>query len=85
MKQSRMGSFVEACLSTLIGFVVSYSAWPVVVWFFDMPYNHAQHIGIITFFTVISVIRGYVIRRWFNARLHKAAMKIANTMTGETK
>jgi hypothetical protein len=28
-------------------------------------------------FTVISVVRSYVIRRWFNARLHAAAQRLA--------
>jgi hypothetical protein len=29
------------------------------------------------FFTILSVIRGYVIRRWFNAELHKVAIQAA--------
>jgi hypothetical protein len=28
-------------------------------------------------FTVISVARGYVIRRWFNARLQRTAQRMA--------
>jgi membrane protein implicated in regulation of membrane protease activity len=29
------------------------------------------------YFTVISVVRSYVLRRWFNARLHDASQKLA--------
>lgn len=32
-------------------------------------------------FTVISVARGYIIRRWFNARLQRAAQRMAEAMT----
>ena len=28
-------------------------------------------------YTLISVVRSYVIRRWFNARLHQAAQRMA--------
>ena len=31
-------------------------------------------------FTVISVARGYIIRRWFNARLQRAAQRMAEAM-----
>jgi hypothetical protein len=34
-------------------------------------------LGIGAWFTAISIARGYVLRRWFNARLHRAAQRIA--------
>nr|MCP5012617.1 hypothetical protein [Aestuariibacter sp.] len=36
-----------------------------------------QHVAIVAFFTVLSVARGYVIRRWFNNGMHVAAVKLA--------
>ncbi len=64
-------------MNTFIGFIVSYAAWPPAAAMFDMPYSHGQHFGIVLFFTVLSVVRGYVLRRWFNARLHKAVVALA--------
>lgn len=77
MNQTRLESLVEQCMSTLIGFAVSFAAWPVAAWLFDMSYTHGQHLGVTLFFTAISVARGYAIRRWFNARLRRAATLIA--------
>lgn len=77
MQQTRLESIIETCFNTLIGFFVSYFAWPVAAWYYEIPYNHSQHFGVVLFFTVLSIARGYVIRRWFNAQLHRVAMAIA--------
>lgn len=47
---------------------------------FDIHYSAGQHVGITVFFTIISVARGYVVRRWFNARLHNAAVRLARKL-----
>jgi hypothetical protein len=77
VNQTRLGSLIETATNTLIGFCVSFVAWPPAAWFFDIPFDRAQHFGIILFFTVLSITRGFVVRRWFNARLHRASMAIA--------
>jgi predicted Na+-dependent transporter len=66
MSQSKLESSMETCVSTTIGFLVSYVAWPLAGWWFDVPVSTAQQFNIVAFFTVISLIRGYVIRRFFN-------------------
>jgi hypothetical protein len=80
--QSRLESLIEALINTAIGFVVSFTAWPVAAIMFDMHYSTGQHFGITVFFTLISVARGYVVRRWFNARLHNAAVRMAKRLNG---
>jgi hypothetical protein len=77
MNQTKLGSFIEASTNTMLGFCVSFIAWPPAAGFFEIPFNRQQHFGIILFFTVLSVARGFVLRRWFNARLHRASMVIA--------
>jgi uncharacterized membrane protein YwzB len=77
MNQSRLESLIETLINTAIGFAVSYAAWPLVAVMFDMHYSAGQHLGITLVFTVISVARGYVVRRWFNAGLHRAAVRLA--------
>ena len=75
--QSKLESLIETCLNVLIGFCISFSAWPVVASIFDLPYSTAQNLGITGIFTALSITRGYVVRRFFNQRLHSAAQKLA--------
>ena len=77
MQQTRLGSLIEACINTLIGFCVAYFAWPIAAFIWSIPYTHSQHFGVVLFFTVISVARGYVVRRWFNHSIHSASIGLA--------
>lgn len=75
--QSKLESFVETCINTAIGFVVALLSqllvFPMVG--IDVPFSTNLEVG--AWFTVISVARGYVIRRWFNDRLKRMAHSIA--------
>lgn len=64
--QTKKHSFYEALSNTAIGFIISLSATFVIFPLLDIPTTSGQNIVITLFFTVISIIRGYVIRRWFN-------------------
>lgn len=77
MNQTRLGSFIEACINTAIGFVVSMALSMVVYPMFGHSFTLAQNFGITVIFTVASVARGYAVRRWFNARIHRAAVRLA--------
>lgn len=80
MSQTRIESLIETCLNVAIGFCVSYAIWPLVAWLYGLPYSHAQNLGITTIFTVLSIARGYIVRRFFNHGLHRAAYKIARSL-----
>jgi hypothetical protein len=78
MEQSKLGSLIEAALNIVIGFVVAIASQIVVfplVGIHGVPLSTNLEIG--AYFTLISLVRSYVIRRWFNARLRKAAETIA--------
>lgn len=79
MDQSRIGSLIEAAMNTGIGFVVALASQIVVFPLFGIYVPLSTNFGIGAWFTAISVIRSYIVRRWFNARLHAAAMRIAST------
>jgi len=66
MAQTKLGSFVEAWANILVGFGVNFTANLIVLpWFgFDVTAGDAFGIGLV--FTAISLVRSYVIRRWFN-------------------
>lgn len=77
MNQTRTGSLIEACMNTAIGLVVSLVANQVVFPLFGFHPSLGQNAAISVIYTVISIARGYILRRWFNARLHAAAQRIA--------
>lgn len=78
MNQSRLGSFIEAWANVLIGFGINFIANLVILPLFGFTsLTLATNFAIGCIYTVISVVRSYVIRRWFNDKLHRAAERIA--------
>lgn len=72
MSQSRISSVFEAVLNQLSGFVFSLIVWAYVVaplYGFDV--NWQQNFEITAMFTVLSVLRSYLWRRFFNSRCVK--------------
>ena len=78
MKQTRLGSLIEAIVNVVIGFLINWIANLLILPLFGFDVTPAQafHMGLL--FTVISVVRSYVIRRWFNHRLHRAVEGLVN-------
>lgn len=64
--QKRRHSITEAVLSTLIGFWIAYSANIIVLPLFGFELTASTNFWLTSFFTAISVIRSYIVRRWFN-------------------
>jgi len=75
--QSRLGSLIESLMNVAIGFCVALLSQIVVFPVVGIHVSLSTNLEIGAYFTVISVVRSYIIRRWFNARLHKAAQSIA--------
>lgn len=66
MTQTRRGSATETAVSTSVGFAVSWAATLVVLPAFGFPSTHSQAFVITCIYTVLSLVRGYVVRRAFN-------------------
>ena len=64
--QSKLESFIEACVSTVVGLVVTMSAYPLINLLCDVKMSTSQVAMSTVLFTILSVARGYVIRRFFN-------------------
>lgn len=64
--QTWWGSIVEAKANIAIGFGVAMAANAVVLPAFGYPVTVADNLGITLVFTVISVVRQLVVRRFFN-------------------
>lgn len=81
MNQSRVESLVEACLGTAVGFVISMALSYIVYPMHGHSFTLAQNVSITIIFTAASVARSYAVRRWFNARIHAAAQRVAKAMS----
>ena len=87
MSQSRLGSFYEACINILIGFAINFIAnlWLIPVFVMGND-GQPAHVNLVAnwwmgcVYTGISLIRQYVIRRWFNGKVQAAASRLAGDM-----
>ena len=77
MNQTRICSLIEACINVLIGFAINFCANMLILPLIGFHITASQNLFIGVLYTIISVARSYVIRRWFNARLHHAAHTLA--------
>lgn len=66
--QSKRGSLTEAIANTVIGYLVAVAAQAVILPAFGIAVSAQQHLGIAACFTVVSLARSYVLRRFFNRR-----------------
>ena len=76
--QTRLGSFIEAWVNVAIGFGINFTANMLILpqfGFTSLTIGINIVIGLI--YTVISVARSYIIRRWFNNRLRAFAERMA--------
>lgn len=66
MRQTKKYSFIESCINSFVGYLIS----SIVCYFvlpefgFKVSFNNALSITFI--FAIISIIRSYIIRRIFN-------------------
>lgn len=77
MTQTRLGSLIEACINVLIGFGINFAANLIILPLFGYTPSLWDNFQIGMLYTVVSIARSYIIRRWFNAHLHRAAQRMA--------
>lgn len=66
MTQTRTGSLAEALANIAVGFGINWTANMLVLPLFGFHVTGGQAFGIGLIFTAISLVRSYVLRRWFN-------------------
>ena len=76
MTQTRLGSFIESLMNIAIGFGINFCGNLLILPLFGFDVHVGDALGIGLLFTFVSIARSYIIRRWFNARLHAAAQKL---------
>jgi hypothetical protein len=64
--QSRLHSLNESILNVVVGYFISMAAQLVIFPLYDIHISMDDNLKIGLWFTVVSIIRSYYIRRWFN-------------------
>jgi hypothetical protein len=68
MAQSKLRSWKEAITNVVVGYLINYVANLLIfngLFHQHLTWEQNMYAGVI--FTIISLIRGYLIRRWMNA------------------
>jgi hypothetical protein len=70
---------IEVSINICIGFWINYFANLLILPLFGLHVTLAENFLLGLAYTLVSVARSYVIRRWFDARIHRAAMKLGGS------
>ena len=68
LMQSKKYSIIESVANTLIGLVTSFIIQIIIYPLLGIPVSIGQNIIITFVFLIVSIIRGYLIRRLFNKK-----------------
>jgi len=77
MSQTRLSSFIEAWINVALGFGINFCANLLILPLFGFHITLSENFVMGLLYTVISVVRSYCVRRWFNARIKSAAERMA--------
>ena len=66
--QTKRQSAIESLTSTTIGIIIGIVLNLTILPIFGYPVSLSDSLWISVIFTVISIIRSYIIRRWFNSK-----------------
>lgn len=75
--QTRLGSLYEALINIVIGFTINYFANLLIFPLFGLHISPGANFIMGCVYTVISLVRSYLIRRYFNAKLKALALRMA--------
>ena len=67
-QQTKAGSLIESMTNIMIGYFVALASQLAIFPMFGVNIPFTANLWIGAWFTVISLVRSYIIRRWFNSR-----------------
>tara|TARA_R110000744_G_scaffold16476_1_gene45392 strand:+ start:1358 stop:1570 length:213 start_codon:yes stop_codon:yes gene_type:complete len=70
MSQTNKQSIIEVIANTVVGFIISVGVSVLLFPLMGIPVTFGENLGITLIFTVISLVRSFVMRRIFN-KIHK--------------
>lgn len=80
--QTRMQSFIESCINVAVGYGVALLSQMLVFPLFGIYIPLTSNIAIGGIFTIISIIRSYLVRRLFNQIHSRSGGEIARIQEG---
>ena len=81
-EQSKISSAIESFINVFIGYIIALGSQIIILPMFDIHLGVGENVELAAYFSAISLVRTYVVRRWFNDRLHIAALKLAGDING---
>lgn len=81
MKQTKLSSLLESLTNIAIGYVVALASQLVIFPQFGINVSLETNVLIGAWFTVVSLVRSYVIRRYFNDRIHQAVVTVSKVVS----
>lgn len=69
--QSKTESLIEGLISTFIGFIIALISSVIIFPAYGVHVSLETNFYITAWFTLVSIVRGYIVRRFFNNRLVK--------------
>lgn len=83
MNQTRLESFIESLANIFLGYGVAMLSQVIIFPMFGINVPFSTNMWIGAWFTLISLIRSYVVRRFFNAQLHRVSGRVARQLVRE--
>ena len=71
--QTKTHSIIESCTNVAIGYVVAVASQVIIFPVFDVSVSMGEHCLIGLYFTVVSLLRSYALRRWFTNKTENSA------------
>ena len=77
MPQSKLGSFIEALANVAVGFFIGVLSQHFIFPFYGIYIPVSTNFELAGWFTVISIARTYLIRRYYNWRVNARLQDVA--------
>lgn len=66
--QTKLESLKESCVNVLIGYVIAISSQIIIFPLVGVSATFSQNLEIGVYFTIVSLLRSYLVRRYFNKK-----------------
>ena len=76
--QTKLSSLVESLVNVFVGLLISFASQLIIFRAYGIALDLHQNLEIVAWFTLVSVIRSFFVRRLFNWFHHKKENKNGN-------
>lgn len=76
--QTRLQSFVESTVHVVIGWITGLLLQILLFYFYNIEVPFSTNLKLSIIFTLFALLRTFLIRRYFNNRIHNLAIRLTN-------